>query len=221
MNNKLINNNMSGAVFDMDGLLIDTERISMTAWKKAGEMLNIPNADSIGIECIGMNGASVKALLKDRLKSEQAVHKYLSLCTEIYNEILSDGIPVKAGAKEILEYLKSNGFEIALATSTSFKRATDNMQKCGLISFFDEIVTGDSVLKGKPDPEIYLTACKKINKKPNECFAFEDSKNGILSAVTAGCKTIMIPDLWQGDEKTDKLLFAKCDTLLKALEIIS
>ena len=88
-----------------------------------------------------------------------------------------------------------------------------NLKSAGIEDSFDVIVSGEMVRQSKPSPEIYLEACRLLGENPQNCFALEDSKNGIISAYNAGCKTVMIPDLWQGDKDTDKKLFAKFDHL--------
>ena len=95
-----------------------------------------------------------------------------------------------------------------------------NLKSAGLESRFDALVTGDMIENSKPAPDIFLKACELLGVKPDEAFALEDSRNGLLSAINAGCRTIMIPDLWEGEEEIDRLLFAKCDTLNDVINII-
>ena len=112
-----------------------------------------------------------------------------------------------------LEFAKQNGVKIALATSSPFERAKEHLESVGLFKYFDEFACGSMVKNSKPKPDIYLLACEKLNLKPEECIALEDSPNGVISASTAGCATIMVPDLDKPTEDLIPLLYSVCDNL--------
>ena len=128
-------------------------------------------------------------------------------------------MPQKPGLHEALKSLKNGGYKIAIASSTSRRGVYRNLNDADIANMFDCVICGDMVEKSKPEPDIYIAAARQLVVDPAECFAVEDSKNGILSACCAGMKVIMIPDLWHGGE-TDALLFAKCDNLLSAADIM-
>ena len=112
---------------------------------------------------------------------------------------------MKAGVFELLDYLKEQGKNIALATSTRRQTVLYQLEQAGILNYFDEIITGDMVTKSKPDPEIYLMACEKIGVDPQNAFAIEDSYNGIRSAQAGGLRAIMVPDLLPADDEMKEL----------------
>ena len=114
-------------------------------------------------------------------------------------------LPKKPGVCELLEYLKTRGVKIGLATSTREKVVLKELKDGGILPFFDVIVCGDMVKRSKPDPDIYLEACSRLHVRPSECFAIEDSYNGIRAACRAGMKAIMVPDLAKPTEEMEKL----------------
>ena len=130
------------------------------------------------------------------------------------------GVPIKKGVNDILNYLKSNGFKIALASSTSSVSVFHHLDDAKIKDYFDVVVCGDMVQKSKPEPDIYLKAAELLNLPAYECYAVEDSRNGLLSAHNAGCRVIMVPDLWQGEEETDAFLAAKCSDLNEVIDFI-
>lgn len=103
--------------------------------------------------------------------------------------------------------------KMAVASSSPRWEVEKHLKDAGIYDYFVGIVCGDMIQNSKPDPEIYLKACELLERKPSECLALEDSKNGLLSAHRAGCKPIMVPDLWQPDEETEKILYAKFEDL--------
>lgn len=118
-------------------------------------------------------------------------------------------IPVKKGLYVLLEYLRDNGYKLAVASSSPGWEVESHLRDAGVSGYFDVVVCGDMVIKSKPEPEIYLKACELLEEEPGKCFALEDSKNGLLSAYRAGCKPIMVPDLWQPDREIEKIIYGK------------
>ena len=134
--------------------------------------------------------------------------------------IEENGIESKDGADFLLSYLKENGYKVARATATPFDRAKRYLEKLGLLRYFDEVVCSSMVQNGKPEPDIYLLAAEKLGLKPQECIALEDSQNGIKSASSAGCKTVMVPDLDGPSEEIKPLLYDVADGLKDVVRII-
>ena len=130
------------------------------------------------------------------------------------------GIPVKPGLFELLDYLKENKIKIALATSTSRETATKNLEVCGVLKYFDELVCGNDVKNGKPHPEVFLTAAKKLGLDPAGCVAYEDSLTGIESAHRAGMITVMVPDFLQPTEEIKPMISKLCNTLDESIEFL-
>ncbi|MGR5323716.1 HAD family hydrolase [Vibrio alfacsensis] len=186
--------NYQAAIFDMDGLLLDTERVCMQIFKEACEVQNLPFHKQVYLSIIGRNAAGIEAIFRkaygddlDRLHQEWRTR---------YNAVVQhQAIPVKDGVIELLEWLKSQGIPIAVATSTANEIAKKKLELAGLSEYFDSLTTGCEVTHGKPDPEIYLLAAQRLNANPLQCLAFEDSNNGVRSAVAANMVTYQIPDL--------------------------
>ena len=120
----------------------------------------------------------------------------------------------------LLDYLKNNGYKLAVASSTSKRGVERNLKDAGVLEYFDALICGDMVEKSKPEPEIYLKACDALGAEPSETIALEDSRNGLLSAHRAGMKVIMVPDLWEADEEVKGFLWNMCEDLEQVKEFL-
>ena len=206
----------------MDGVMFDTERVHIKAWDYVADKLgwDVPGIEMVRAT-LGMNVQRAEKIWR-----EAVGEKYDGRLAEKYSAVYMDNyrrnnrIPVKEGLYPLLAYLRQNGYSLAVASSTKADTVTKNLRDTGVTEYFDAIVTGDMIERSKPEPDIYLKACELLGCKPQEAYAAEDSRNGLLSAISAGCKTIMIPDLWEGEAEIDKKLFAKCKTLEAVIDII-
>lgn len=208
-------------IFDMDGVLFDTEKIYDEAWKIVLSEKSVENIDYIISGCRGLNADDSERFLDKTLKGNFSGKDCLRDLIYKFNEIIGErGIPIKPGVHELLSYLKKENYEIGLASSTRKSMVISHLKDAGILNYFDEIIAGDMVVKGKPDPEIYLTSCSKFNKAPNECIAIEDSVNGVTAALRAGMNAIMVPDIVQPDKELEKKLFRKFDSLLDVKEFL-
>ncbi|ALR18824.1 MULTISPECIES: HAD family hydrolase [Vibrio] len=186
--------NYHAAIFDMDGLLLDTERVCMRVFQEACEVQQLPFYTEVYLSIIGRNAAGIEAIFRkaygndlDRLHQEWRTR---------YNAVVKhQAIPVKEGVVELLEWLKEQSLPIAVATSTAKDVAKIKLELAGLSKYIDNLTTGCEVSNGKPDPEIYLLAANRLNVEPTKCLAFEDSNNGVRAAVAANMSTYQIPDL--------------------------
>ena len=122
-------------------------------------------------------------------------------------------VPVKPGLYQLLEYLKKINCKMAVASSSPRWEVESHLKDAGIREYFCDIVCGDMIKKSKPAPDIYLRACELLKAEPGDCYALEDSKSGLLSAYRAGCRPIMVPDLWQPDEEILKIIVGKYDDL--------
>lgn len=216
---------MKAVVFDMDGVLFDTESVGFAAWDYACKKLGVAPASALAYKTLGMNAFAVDGILKEYYGESFELEKFHRLCREYtYKYFDENGVPQKPHVCYALKKLKSSGLKIALASSTGKKGVVRNLESAGITGYFEAVISGDMTEKSKPAPDIYLKAAEALGVAADCCFAVEDSRNGILSAYGAGMKVIMVPDLWQGEAQTDSLLFAKCkdlkaaaDRILKAL----
>lgn len=201
-------------IFDMDGLMFDTEKVFIKAWDYAGDKIGIGKAGFMVYKTLGMNITASYNVWKeefgDRYNQEE-LRKYTKEFLKKYYE--ENTIPVKRGLYVLLDFLKSKQCKMAVASSSPRWEVEKHLKDAGVNDYFLGIVCGDMIENSKPAPDIYLKACELIGAEPKECYALEDSKSGLLSAYRAGCKTIMIPDLWQPDEEIMKVIAAKYDDL--------
>lgn len=183
-----------GAVFDMDGVLFDTERLYQETWRELAGERNIRLEEDFVKAVSGTNGEGMK----------QVIEKYYGVsdgsdiveeCMKRMKRKLEIHIPVKKGVFEILESFHRLGMRLSVASSSSLRQIEANLFRSGIREYFSEIVSGAEVKYGKPAPDIFLLAAKKIGCRPEECLVFEDSENGVRAGHLAGCFTIMIPDL--------------------------
>ncbi len=212
---------MKAVIFDMDGVLFDTESVCMKAWDYAGEVMGVGKAGYMVLKTLGMNADKAIEIIRDEFGDDFDAVKFKQTGRDYsYNFFNTYGVPEKPGLYEILDYLKNKGYKIALASSTSAQSVHHHLQEKDIEKYFDAVICGDMVEKSKPEPDIYLKACKELNEKPSNCVAIEDSKNGLLSAHRAGMKVIMVPDLWQGEIETDSFLMAKCENLTEIMTVL-
>ncbi|MBE9609789.1 HAD family hydrolase [Chitinilyticum piscinae] len=190
------------AIFDMDGLMLDTERIAIRAWEAASQELAVSLGDDAIYGMVGMHSSKIAAHLAEYL-SDSGVIRDLIDCTHRHYQALTDApIPHKAGIITMLEWLKACGLPCAVATSTRRSIAEHHLKAAGLWPYFSATVCGDEVSQPKPAPEIYQTAAARLGQAPQACLAFEDSNFGVRAAHAAGCQVIMIPDLKQPTTET-------------------
>lgn len=213
---------IKGIVFDMDGLMFDTERISADGWAFAGKQVGFHITEDTLKKTLGLNIEGTKRVLCDELGEAFDFSAAREMKVDyMTSHIEKNGIPMKPGLIELLDFLTTNQYRITVATSTERERAQYYFRKAGISKYFDQIVCGDMIERGKPAPDIYLKACEIIGLDSGECLALEDSPMGILSAYRAGMKPVMIPDLLQPDEETGSLLFAKLPTLRDVIGFLS
>ncbi|MBQ8378884.1 MAG: HAD family phosphatase [Oscillospiraceae bacterium] len=205
---------IKGVIFDMDGLMIDTEKLLTRFWCEAANLygFNMTMEHVLGIRSLAAKFAEPK--LKGIFGESFDYMAVRAKRIELMNDYIEkNGIEKKKGLDDLLEYLKQNGYSIAVATATDLKRTTAYLTRINIFHYFDKIVCASMVKSGKPEPDIYLKASEELGLSPSECIALEDSPNGIISAHRAGCKPIMIPDLSEPDEELLKICEARLDSL--------
>lgn len=194
------------AIFDMDGLLLDTERVCMSIFEEACQVVNVPFLKNIYLEIIGRNAAGIEEVLKAGYGPDLDYPTLHDVWRERYNAVVTQqAIPVKSGVVELLTWLTEHDIPVAVATSTRREIAEIKLRLSGLDRFFECYATGCEVTQGKPDPEIYQLAARRLNQQPEECVAFEDSNNGVRSAMAAKMHTYQVPDLVEPSDDVKQL----------------
>jgi HAD superfamily hydrolase (TIGR01509 family) len=205
-----------GIVFDVDGVLFDTEALGRRVWREVGQALGWTGPEEQYLDFVGRNRADTLSILTQRFGPEFPGKLFLQTCSQRAMELMEqEGVPLKPGVHEILDALTAQNIPLALATSTYRDRTLYRMGRTGLTHYFGSITTGDQVVHSKPDPEIYLLACREAGFAPARTLAVEDSRNGILSAHAAGMQVVMVPDLIPPTPELEELLLARFDSLLE------
>ena len=210
-----------GILFDMDGLVLDSEILFTRFWREAANLLGYPMTpeQSYGMRSLGkqLGQPYLESLFGPGIDYTTVREK----CIELMSAYVAEhGIAPKPGIYELLDYLEEAGVPAAIASSSPLDAIEKHLSAVDLLHRFRKVCSAHSIPNGKPAPDIYLVAAAELGLKPEECLALEDSPTGILSAYRAGCLPVMIPDLDQPGEDTEKLLFAKADSLTDILDIL-
>lgn len=211
---------VKAVIFDQDGLMFDTERLSGEAWSVVGKKYGISVGDEFFDVVRGSKPDVVRGLLREMFGPDFDVEGFLEEKRLFsYEQIRRDGVPVKTGLKELLTYLKGRGIKTAVATSSSRHWTEQNVKGAGINGFFDAYAFGEMVTHAKPDPEIFYLAADMLGEKPGGCIVLEDSFNGINAAINGGFLAVMVPDLSIPGPEMVKQLTAKCDSLLDVIRL--
>jgi HAD superfamily hydrolase (TIGR01509 family) len=208
-------------VFDMDGLLLDTERLSQSALHAGAADLGLTLPHDIFLEMIGRRGPDIRARLAARLGikvEDEPVEQLFARAEAHYEAFLAHHVPVKTGAAELLAWLESRGWPCAVATSTRTPLAERKLAAAGLRPFFRAVIGGDLVTHGKPAPDVYLRAAAALGVPAPQCGVFEDSEPGLRAAHAAGARVCWIPDLAPVSPEVQALVAARADSLRHVLD---
>ena len=209
-------------IFDLDGTLIDTEKIYRVIWPKAMASLGYVFGDDKYLQLRSLGRPFAPAKFKEWYGEDFDYDGARRTRKVLFDEIVAEhGIDRKAGAVELLTYLREHGYITAIATATDMARATEYLELTGLSGYFDKVLSATMVDEGKPSPKVYLYACEQLGYTPEECVAVEDAPNGITSAYRAGCNVIMVPDQSEPDESIDGMYCAcvrRLDDIIGLLE---
>ena len=207
---------MFSVIFDMDGTLLDTQRICVDAWEFAGRAQGVEGlGEHVSVVC-GMNEAGWLGYVADNFKSIDPAE--FKAVTRRY--IMENGkVEFMPGAVELLDFLEENGIKFAIASGSSRESIIHHLTELGVLDKFPVFVGGRDVVNGKPAPDIFLMTAEKMGVKPEDCFVFEDSANGIRAGYKAGMKCIGIEDMTPFSDDVKELMFAQLDCLSDAIDI--
>ena len=208
-------------IFDMDGTLIDTEKYFRACWPKALAAFGYEMSDeqALSLRSLGRPFAPVrlKEMFGESIDYYQVREKRKELVEECIRE---NGIQLKSGVLELLQWLKDNNIRTAIATATDMERTNRYLKMLGIHEYFDKLISATMVAEGKPSPDIYLYACEQMGRSPEECIAVEDSPNGVMSAYRAGCKVVLVPDQTPCEDYLKDKLYACVDCLTEIKELL-
>ena len=209
-------------VFDMDGVIFDSERAVMDCWTTLAEKYNIKDIEQSVLACTGTTMVRTREIMLERYGDDFPYDDYAHEASIMYHKRYDGGrLPMKKGVAELLGFLKKNGKKIALASSTRRQTVENQLREAEIYDYFDGIVCGDMVSRSKPAPDIFLLAAQQIGCEPENCYVFEDGTNGIRAGAAAGCTTIMIPDLTPPNAQLEQLCAGIYPSLSDAMNAIA
>ena len=213
---------IKAVLYDMDGTVLDTMPIYERAWQYADDAFHLGGSVSCLLPQIsGMNNADIEALMRSRLeKGFPYADLRRTMATRFEEIVEANGIPCKAGAPEIFDRIREMGLRQILVTSSSPKRVFPYLELAGIANAFDDVVTGDMVVHGKPDPEIFLLGAQKAGCKACECVVVEDAANGARAGIAAGMRTVMIPEYPPIPQDVAQNLWHECQSLAELADLI-
>lgn len=197
---------IEAVLFDMDGLMFDTERMYQKAWLQAGRQMGVPMEPEIVDRLRGRNREGCARVCREVFGEDFDFDAMRTACRALMARwIEENGLPVKPGLYELLAELERRGIPAVLATSTTRDSAWGHLQRAKVDRYFLGAVCGDEVSHSKPHPEVFLKAAALAGKDPARCLVLEDSPAGVRAGAAAGCFTVMVPDLTAPDEELKKL----------------
>lgn len=212
---------IEAVLFDMDGLMFDTERMYQKAWLLAGQQMGVPMRPEIVDRMRGRNRQGCTEVCREVFGPDFDFDAMRTACRALMAQwIEEDGLPVKPGLYELLQELEWRGIPAVLATSTSRDSAWSHLQRAGVDKYFVGAVCGDEVTHSKPDPEVFLKAAALAGRELRNCMVLEDSPAGVRAGVAAGCFTVMVPDLTQPDAELRRLASAIVPDLTQVITLL-
>lgn len=211
---------VKAVIFDMDGTLLDTEHLFVEYWIKAGQACGWPFERRHGLLLRSCSAPIAEKVLKGIFGAEYDHAPVRTMRKALMKDVLSGPINAKKGAVWLLNALNEKGIPTACATASDISRASDNLARAGLLPYMKHILSAQNVRHGKPWPDVFLSACQQLGLPPQSCLVVEDSPNGVISAFSAGCQVVMVPDQTQPEDCLLPLLSATVDDLTQIMELL-
>ncbi|HOE07411.1 MAG TPA: HAD family phosphatase [Treponemataceae bacterium] len=205
---------LEAVIFDMDGLLFDTEKLCMEMWQAQGDKEGIAFSKELFYKCIGRNNKDTKHIVLESLGNDFPYEEFRKKASLAMRENMDTfGPPKKQGLHELFSFLKEHKIKIALATSTSRESALWMIKRAGIDNYFDAFAFGNEVEHGKPAPDIFLHAASLLNVSPEHCIVYEDSEAGLRAAHSARMRSVFIKDLLLPPEEVLLTVWKSCTSL--------
>ena len=210
---------IKGAIFDMDGLMFDTEKVYRSSWITTLEKRGLTPQEGFLQDIVGTSGQKIMDVISSYYPAIEP-HSYYQEVLRMVRDVTGSNLPEKPGIHEILAYFKEKGIPVAVASSSPpglIRRNLENAKLDGLVDFW---ISGKDVAHGKPEPDIFLASAEALNLQPEECYVFEDGINGVLAGLAAGCRTVMVPDVQKPTQEILERGVPVYESLMHVLEAI-
>ncbi|QDY69407.1 HAD family hydrolase [Qingshengfaniella alkalisoli] len=186
---------LPGVIFDMDGLLLDTEKVCLESFVETRRIFALSDSPDTFLRCVGLRGQEPARIIGDSLGDNVSFDDFSREWDRRIDAALGREIPAKPGALQLVQMLADKGYSLAVATSTETDRACQQLGSSGFLEHFECVIGGDKVIRHKPDPEVYYKAADRLGYQARNCIAFEDSETGTRAAIASGAQTVQVPDL--------------------------
>jgi len=211
----------AAAIFDMDGLMLDTEKMCIPLWTEAGNKFGFNITEEVILRMIGLNNIKCRKILLDEFGDsfsyDEISNEFKLLCKREFEK----GIPHKKGLIYILDFFKNKKIPVGVATSTRRVTALYMLEKAGILDRFTAVTGGDEVENGKPAPDIFLLAAEKLGQPASACVGFEDSPAGLKGLQSAGIRSVFIKDILEPPQDVLNGIWRRCNDLIEAAELFS
>ncbi len=194
----------AGAIFDMDGLLFDTEKVYKASWAATAKYYGKARGEEIAVAVSGTGDEVCRRTIHE-FYPDLDVEEFFKRVVDTAQKNFEHGVEMMAGVEEILQFFKTSGVKMAVASSSPLWVVERNLAGAGIREYFVALVDSKKIARGKPEPDIFLKAAEMLNLAPENCYVFEDSYNGIRGAAAAGCVPVMIPDTSPATDEMQKL----------------
>ena len=209
---------INGVIFDMDGLMFDTERMWATFWEPALAALGLPYKEGLSEAARGTAGETLRNVVRQFYGQDCNAAAIVDSLHAVADKAFQKPVPKKPGLDELLAWLDEQRLPMAVASSSREAMIRNNLDRWGMTHYFKAIVSGQHVAHSKPDPEIFLLTAEKLGVEPARCLVLEDSYNGVRAGAAGGFVTVMVPDLLPADAEMRRLYTAECRSLFEVLD---
>ena len=214
--------NIKAVLFDMDGLMVDTESLATEAFIHSAKKQGYDMTKEETLMVLGFTTKSIYEFWENYFKNSDVSGKQLvdDHYKYIENVLFTTGPKKMPYIEELLKYLKENNYKVAVASSSNMNHIINNMEKTGLKKYIDGFASGAEVKNGKPAPDVFLLAAERLGVKPEECLVLEDSTAGVIAGSSAGAKVIMVPDMFKPDDECKEKAYKIVNNLGEVINML-